>query len=505
MTDGYFTGQLGFSGGSRTANLWIEGIQNTAAMNQQIKVSVDPDGPSGPAGFVLSDAVRVAIPLILILDSASMLTDHVEIGHWGADAGTGLTGYDTMTPPMVINTSSPDGTFIDVDPDRFKVRVSAFYENTNPAMIEDFQVSIGTEGSAADDDDPITLLETGDNTGIFESEFMLMMSPDLPSADNPDDDYDVYTQRTMPPARIPDDMPEDRTHRADVDGRLLVTYGAQKLSVPVCGRGSGDKRKLLNIQVFVFNEPLMDVNSNGTYDTGETFMDISAGATAFGTTGTWGAIWTDAQVNRQLDFLRAYTTSACVRITEVGPWLRPNPKGMLFWQPGAPPIPGTEGHFDDFPDDVNTNTPSRDEEVIQTHHRSAVNKDGTEDNDVLDIYFVAPFTAAGGALGSNFTPKFLAEQSPPGHPHLICQAHVSLEAATSYNDPTVSAHEALHQLTNHSDSPTPPYIFFPDLGSPPGDGTTWEKARRMTAATEGNARTTRTGLTDTGNKLLRAP
>jgi len=507
MTDGYFTGQLGFSGGSRTANLWIEGIQNTAAMNQQIKVSVDPDGAGGPAGFVLSDAVRVFVPLIQILDSASALTDHVDIGHWGADSGSGLTGYDAMN--MVINGSG--GTFIDSDPDRFKVRVSAFYANANPAVAETLPVKIATTGTVTDDDTTITLLETGVNTGVFDSEFMLMMSPDLPTADNPDDDYAVYSVRAS--TTVADDATNDRTHRTDIDGHLRVTYdapgGSQTHSVPVCDRYPTEERKTLTIRVHVFLEPFSDTgydhdsnpstppigggngvfdfndsHSNGQHDSGEaseSFTDITMDGTrntVLGSTAV-AAAFVDSQISRA----NIAWAQACINVVQSGTVLYDNPPVDTF---------GTSV-FADFEFD---DGPGNDEEFIIESTSGAV-------HNVADVFFVpasdpfpSPFTGLAstpGLRGGVVLPSGLLENT-----YLFVCAGVDIRRRTL-------AHEIGHALTNRPDISTPPYIYFPSFDPATFDNAVNQYRRIQRMGLESDALKCRTAgppYTGVGNRLL---
>jgi hypothetical protein len=294
---------------------------------------------------------------------------------------------------------------------------------------------------------------------------------------------------------------------------------------PVCDRVPDEQRRVLFIKVRVFNEPWRDVgydhdgdpatpgigagngifdftdsNGNGLHDAGERsepFMDISGGAVAFAQVGARGPIWSADQVERQLTYLRAYVASACIRVTEVAPREYPDPMGMLFLH--------FLGQFDDFPDDDGvTGIPSRDEAAIQTFHRSAVNLDATDDNDILDVYFVAPFTPAGGAYASQFRPAFVNANGL--NPLLINQVHIGLNTVTA-NIPFAAVHEVLHQLTNESDVLTPAHIFFPTTGASPFDGTTVLRKRRMTNATEDHARTMRPpGMPGAvGNRLLRMP
>ena len=130
-----------------------------------------------------------------VLDKTGVVAPFLDIGHFGADGGaSALTGYDAQD--ALKNAAT--GVFIDSDPDRFTVRVKDEGANVNPATAETIQANISTlmaDGSVDDDATPVDLLETGPDTGVFESESMLLVSPDLPAADNPDDDVEVWSSR----------------------------------------------------------------------------------------------------------------------------------------------------------------------------------------------------------------------------------------------------------------------------------------------------------------------
>jgi hypothetical protein len=258
------------------STFWVEGLAPADGTGIVLIVDLDGEGPSAPcADTVLSTVSQLDIltwnPATMSMTSA----DHVNIGHWGEDRATNeLTGYTTGLSGTVINGAG--GTFIDADPDRFMARLTHFPGNMNPAVAESIVVQVGTLTDTGTDDDPdhnVTLLETGSDTGVFESEAQLLTAPDLSmvAATDQDDGFAVYSTRTA--ATVADEADDDRTHKATIDGHLNVTYaglgGDYDLSVPVCDRVPIDERKEVRIRVHVFNEPFDDFGVDGVQGTGD--------------------------------------------------------------------------------------------------------------------------------------------------------------------------------------------------------------------------------------------
>jgi hypothetical protein len=469
------------AGGSQWARLYVEGVlPSTGVAANPITFKIDPDG-AGPLGW-LDDTVRTTVTQLAFVADGDMDHDvgqydpiigHADIGHWGQDAAGGVNGYympgDALPPGCAVGQvrnqmpRAPNwDNFIDRDPRRFYVRLVDPRRNADPNVVDSYTLSIGTHlANGAEDDDQtlIRLVETGVNTGVFVSRAQLLMSPDVP--ENADDDFWAHDGFM---GRVDDDAAGDRTHRATVDGMVRIGDYEVIRQIPVFQRGANDYRRVLNVQVHIFNH---------------------VGG---------GAIWAEAQVDRFMTYTRAYLASAGIRVTEVLPRKRPNPaRGLFTFFPGF---------FDDFPDDQLNTTPSRDESAIQGNvvtgtFRSAVNLDANPANDIVDIYFVEPFhpDAAGRrAYASQFMPAFIASLGPAVGLLWANQVHVGFNAVTD-NVPFAVAHELMHQLTNTGDVAAPAHIFFPTTAAAPGDGTTVEHCRRMQSATEELART--------GNRLLR--
>jgi hypothetical protein len=155
-----------------------------------------------------------------------------------------------------------------------------------------------------DDSTDIRLRETGVSTGVFESEPQLLMSADLPLADNPDDDHAAFSG--FPPGAVNDDVRDDRTHRGTIDGYVRSTYVTPtgqfcQVVIPVCQRDP-EARRILRVRATVFNEPVgVDISGDGVINT---VLGPVAAATTF----------VDAQIARA----NAAWAQACIRVERVG-------------------------------------------------------------------------------------------------------------------------------------------------------------------------------------------
>jgi hypothetical protein len=271
--------------------------------------------------------------------------------------------------------------------------------------------------------------------------------------------------------------------------------------------------------VHTFYEPWRDTNGNGIFDAGEEYINISAGgimAVNFDSSNPtgWGPIWTEAQVNTQIDFLKAALAQARIRavITRLPTH---HPVGNLFAQQGStakPPTFGRLGVGNETPlvyDPVLDGSVSRDLVLIQTNFRTPVNFNGIDSDDVVDIYFVPPASRTSELVyGFAMTPVGVSLYST-GAPTLPAsfanQAFVCLGASLA--SPGVLAHEIMHLLTNEGDVATPRHIFFPASHVGQDYGSTPAMFRRLQEATVTKARTERAvgNVTALGNRLLRNP
>lgn len=518
-------------------------------------------------------------PPVNVVDASDPAIVFADIGHWGADNGTGLDGYDAGN--SVRNGLAPADNFIDGDPDRFYLRILDAGANTNAGTPQQITASISTllqNNSVDDNATNIRLDETGPDTGLFVSKALLLTGPDVPfeaftdsngncshngaeaftdsngngsyDTDNPDDDFPVHDGFT---GTVCDDAPNDRTHRATVDGSMKTVYTTSagavlNSTIPVCERAP-EARRVLNMVVHIFREPWEDVGFGpdpdgagplnppgagnasfdwndttgpnvGSHDAGEAsepFIDISSGAVVFarGEAGGGtrrGVIWEDStpfdgtlqSVDRAMDHARSLLSSACIRIVETSrvfddpaPPSPAAPAQLLFRHPG------TLGQFQDF---APGNTPTPDETLLQNGFRSAVNLDANRDNDVMDMYFLAPLSTS---TASQYRPGKV--DSVAGmNSQFINQVHIGLSMLTSRFLDTVG-HEIGHQLSNQPHSAAPDHVFFPNGNAVADSGRTWNLFRRMQHAMQTIMRTdhgndyTTAVMQANGNHLLRNP
>lgn len=475
-----------------------------------------------------------------VVDMSDLRAQFLRIGRWGGDiAGGGLDGYNPAAPHAVLNgpAAAPWANTIDRDPHRFHLRFRIDRLNRDPAAQEDARMLIGTFTPLGalmlvlpdDDFTEVRLQETGPNTGIFVSRSQMLTGPDLPvetftdgngdghwnapepfvdadgngayTTDNPDDDFQFHDGFAGP---VMDDAAGDRTHRTNVDGWVWVRYqqanaaNPQWMNAPVFQRNP-ETRHRIDVQIYVFNEPWRDTNGNGVWNAPEPFIDISAGAVVFGVGGNYGSIWTPQQVDRTISFMRSYLATEGIRLNILGR-TQLNPPGALFTH--------SMGQIDIGLDNATMAVPSRDDALLQPS-RSAVNRDAPTNNDIVDMFFAAPITPADGAAGMSWAANLVLTLRAAGlaiAPTMMNQIIIGYQTVTR-NLPAVPAHEMMHILTNTGDVGTPAYMYFPQGNrAVGGEGTVWNRYRRMQAATANQATTVRAapGLPP-GNHLLRAP
>jgi len=468
----------------------------------------------------------------------------LRIGHWGDD-GTGntLTGYNTSN---ALYNGNVNGTFIEGgtfagttvtragDPDRFRVHVFYPRADDDPSNPDQFSLWLSTRdaynsggGAEIDDETDLISSETGASTGDFDTEDQLLVSLDLPPLDHPDDDHRVRSDRAG--ANPLDDAAYDRTHKVPVDGavRVRFEYGtatatrSRTLTRPVSDRRrpSGaypvEGYKILRLRIHRHYEPFQDVgygigligagdgvfsfqdtNSNGKHDIGEPsepYRDLSNMNWSTSTppgwlrgnegpAGSWGPVATAAQVDAQVERANLAWAQAGIQVILESQVTESAPDELLTEHP--------DGWFC-------ANAPfNHDQRTILAIPDATQNR--------AEIIFTGPILA-GFSIASGYA-RVPANQgstlpSPLGeNTYIFVGPNVNVHWRTL-------AHEIGHGLTNRPDSTSPPYVFFPYADAPPPPDDSVERYRRITHATESQARTERpTGnLTATGNRLLRNP
>jgi hypothetical protein len=445
----------------------------------------------------------------------------LQVARWD-NAYTGAT-FD------VRNNADPDN-FVDRDPSRFYLRISDANANTNAGGIDTIHARIGTlDGAMAVNDDAtdIELTETGANTGEFLSRSQILTSNKLdPAVMLPcgvgsvaceDDEFRAH-DGSPAGAPVADDAPNDRTHRADIEGKVRVLYRpAGETSdlgwnIDVCGT---DRRKVL-IRFVVFREPFLndgldgipnthdtgegntgpdgnpafdftDTNLNGRHDAGEPsekYVDISHGATILrsgaqaGVQDGWGPVVTDQYIDLAIDRANKAWSPACIKFVKDGATRIGN-------------APLDRVHHDDVLLDNNV-----------TYEVTAADPHP----DAEEIFLsVSPFmsTDTVTAIYAGQLPGAAAVAFAP-----LWQDISQGEKTFTIIDPfqpqrrRTLAHELWHLLTNQGDSVTDQPFFCPSQDPSNGD-TAVNTYRRFSETIKNNAQTVRPAgdLSHVGNSL----
>lgn len=454
--------------------------------------------------------------------------DFVRVARWD-------NGYNPAF--NVRNNADPDN-FIEQDPSRIYLRVRDVSANIDPTTVEQITAQLGTlNGGGAPEDNltDVSLVENGINTGEFISRSQLLTSLDIQAVDDPNAD-DEFNAHDGSIGTVADDVAGDRTHRAEIDGSVQVTYQpmgapvAKNWILPVCQR-SPEARRKVQLRIHVFNEPFDDTgfdhdadpatpvqgtgngvfdytddnldgvadptDGNGIHDAGEPsepYRDLSHGGAgvlpgnAVGVANGRGAAFSNNQIAEELRRSDIAWAQACISTEQLGPILvddAPRVAGVDILRDGTVNLP------------VDANT-------IYTAFSAAMSPD------VVDVFFAAPIPGAGGVAFPPNNPSIAhGEDSfvlmpptaglPPGGGMQV-QLPINFRAL---------AHELGHIFTNQPDTPSPQFIFFPRT-APVGlavNDSALNFHRRISQATETDARTVRPAgnLNATGNTVLRNP
>jgi hypothetical protein len=132
------------------------------------------------------------------------------------------------------------GNFIDLDPDRFLVRVND--PSKKGAGIVSIQLSTDSDGEAYDDDaTKIELAEDPTESGIFISTNLLLVSDDV------DDDY-------TNPNVVADDTQNDRTHKVSLGGKVKVQYSSTATVVCEKEETVSPSLKTVNVCIIILRD-----------------------------------------------------------------------------------------------------------------------------------------------------------------------------------------------------------------------------------------------------------
>ncbi len=155
-----------------------------------------PNSLDGPLNLSsLSFHARLTLLSVDFLDASKNPVSTLKVGKWENAFNAGPTVKDN---------------FIDLDPDRFYVRVN----DQSKKRTGKVSVKLSTDSTGTDYDDDATEIERNEepaNSGIFISTNMLMVSDDV------DDDF-------TNPNVVADDTKNDRTHKIALGGKVKVQY-----------------------------------------------------------------------------------------------------------------------------------------------------------------------------------------------------------------------------------------------------------------------------------------
>jgi hypothetical protein len=432
------------------------------------------------------------------ISAGDLSTYWVRIARWD-------NAYGAAPSYAVANAADP-ANFIEQDPARFYVRVQDPAANTDPTVAEVIHVNLGTLDKMLVPNDALvdeTLTETGVNTGVFTSRSQLLTTNDLPV--NPDDGFAAHDGVA---GVVADNANNDRTHKADIDGALQLSYqpagaaAAMARNLPVCARAPESRFKV-QMRVHAFNEPFQDIgygiaqtgkgnhvfdfsdtNGNGRHDVGEPsepYRDLSSGGMLYvrgdglGVADGRGAVVNQAQVDQEIERANLAWAPACIRFEQLGALLVSD----------APKIAGVDVLADG---EIIFQGPGEEMSAIYAAYSAGMGVD------VLEVFFAGPLNAAN------------AIAFPPWNTLIVHgeNSFIVIAPNLDISDRTL-AHELGHVLTNQEDVVNPMPIFFPALYDFGDDHE--NSYRRFTAATEAAARTARpAGMPmATGNLLLKAP
>lgn len=474
-----------------------------STQQMMITVSKSDDATINGTGSVVVLKVSVEI-----LNAALAVTDHVQVARWD-------NAYDASSNPLNEGTTADN--FIDLDPERFFVQVTDPTKDTDPNATDKIMAKIGTLfASGAEDDDltEIELFETGNNTGVFDSESQLLVTPDLTHVVDPYQIDDLFLAHDGISGTVDDDTKNDRTHLVTRDGSVKAEYelpNGSKLSatVNVCQRNP-DERRRLEIRVRVFNEPFRDtgydhdnnpstpvvgagngvfdyndLNGNGIHDSGEpseSYIDINSGATAFrrgnhpSTKNGRGGVVTNAYVQDQIARANIAWEQACIQVVQIG--------ATMFVD-----APKDSDGKDILTDEGELNLESDVAIVYNTYAASMT-------VDVLDAFFTGPIGSNRRRAGRAY-PAFYSPFNHGEHSFVFVRSNIPIQFRTL-------AHEIGHILSNQPDIPNNnQWIFFPQTPTSPDHQV--NTSRRITLATADACRTVRPAgnLTATGNRMLK--
>lgn len=230
----------------------MEGLSASTALEGEV---VKGDFDFG----LCQDKLNVKIAEIQILDQAQVQADHIQVARW--DDG--------------FNAIGVSDAFIRNDPERFYTRVRDVARDAEPKVTVRLRTLKMDGTTILDAEGELEIDKLAGEAGAF----LMPAKPQMLMSDDVDDDFS-----NVDTGGVADNAKNDRTHKAECEGRYVVKYTLQdgtttrELKVPVCDATPKEVREIRVNLIFLFK----DVNMNGVIDaedvilTGEPFQDDDA-------------------------------------------------------------------------------------------------------------------------------------------------------------------------------------------------------------------------------------
>lgn len=438
-----------------------------------------------------------------VLDQFKLATSSLRVGLWDR-------GYDG--DGALLNEADPTRNFVDRDLHRFYVRLTDPASDADPTVRDVVTAQVGTllelpySGSPDFTDPPseILLIETGVDSGVFESEAQLLTSNDDPALIASSDD--AYPVTTGDGVLTADEWSQDRTHRVGRDGAGYLEGGVQvvvsdvvtgampvRAEVPVCRRDP-DERQRVWARAVILQEPFddtgyvdstgtpwntfgafdfEDLNGNTQHDPGEPsepYMDLSHDPS-----GRWvrgddpmpprdgrGPVATREHLDNEIRKANLAWAPACVEVELLSVVESDSPPGTMEY--GIFKMGGPE-------DDS--------ESILRNYYSERI--------DILFLVVTGPnlalYTDTVG--GVDLYASLGGFAAVPISGLTYGQSVVFLASGQPIWRRTL-AHELGHALTNGLDVVAPDWVFFPNFVGPENDDVV-ERYRRFSDATRNTA------------------
>jgi hypothetical protein len=352
------------------------------------------------------------------IGAGDMRTDFVRLGLWdkafrlsGDAFGPINTIYNEQDESRLASSANPEN-FVGRDSRRFYFRVTDPTANTNAATREEIPFAnfqwFTIDATGSDQDHPahssLTLQETGDDTGVFVSQAVMLVS------DQTDRNEETNTGLLAHPGLARYNQPDHRTRAVlDPDGFVEARYSppgstaAADMRIPIFQRNP-EERRVMRVHAFNFADPM---NSG-----------IPASP--------------NSVVTHELDMVRARYAAAGIRVIATY-----NPATDTINLPAGSPV--NLNAVADFTGSFGTLTPSSDQAALMSLARS-VDPATSANADTIYVLFIGLF--ANMDRGQSFPDGWIPSGS-------TARNFVFVSGASSELN-NCAAHEIGHLLLNDS-------------------------------------------------------